>query len=112
MTITSFDGLIVSIFAYDIKIMALKRSGMIKQMKTKLASTFLIADIEPISFYLSLKVEWNWKKKIMKLFQPAYINKIFAKFYLNKAHFINTLMKENAFLLQKTNREASAFEKK
>lgn len=112
MTIIGLDGPIVSIFAYNIKIMAPKGSGMIKRVKTKLASMFLMANIEPISFYLRLKMEWNWEKKIIKLSQPAYINKIFAKFYLDKAHLVNILMKENAFLLQKTNREASTFEKK
>lgn len=72
----------------------------------------LMADIRSISFYQGLKVDEDQEKKIIKLFQPIYIDKILIKFHLNKAHFINIRMKKNAFLHQKTNEEISAFEKK
>lgn len=63
--------------------MGVKKSGVIKQVKKKLSITYNMVDIGPISFYLSLKVEKNDIKKIFKLFQPAYIDKILAKYYLD-----------------------------
>lgn len=51
------DGLIISTFIDDIKIMAPKRSGIILQVKAELTIEFLIVDIGSISFYLGLQVE-------------------------------------------------------
>lgn len=76
--------------------MALKESGMIERVKAELTSVFSMADMGPISFYLGLKVERDREKKIIKLFQPAYIDKVLAKFHLDKAHPANTPMKESA----------------
>lgn len=65
-----------------------------------------------MSFYLSLKVQQNWENQIIKLSQPAYIQKILNKFYLNKAHAVNNLIKETALFKQKTVGKASPSEKK
>lgn len=51
------NDLIVSKFVNDIKIMEVERSSHIKIVKKELAAAFEIVDIEPISFYFSLKVE-------------------------------------------------------
>ena len=74
--------------------MSIKSSGHIKKVKLELAIAFEMADIRPISFYLRLKVERNRVKKILKLSQPAYIDKILAKYYLDQAKPCNILMKE------------------
>lgn len=66
----------------------------------------------PISFYLGLKVQRNQKKQTIKLFQPAYIDKVFSKFHLNKVYIVNISMKKIALLKQRTNGEVSASEKK
>lgn len=50
---------VVSTFIDDIKIMAPKRSGIIKQAKLKLTSAFSLVGIGPFSFYLGLKVKYN-----------------------------------------------------
>lgn len=47
----------------------------------------------------------------IKLSQPAYIDKVLAKFHLDKSHSVNTPIKETAPLEQKTDGEASASEK-
>ena len=75
-----------------------KESGITQQVKTELTSAFSIVDIGPISFYLGLKVERDWEKRTIKLSQPAYIDKILSKFYLNKAHTAITPMKESSIL--------------
>lgn len=63
--------------------MGIKESNHIKKIKQKLVTTFKIVDIEPISFYVGLKIERNQAKKILKLLQSAYIDKILTKYHLN-----------------------------
>ena len=92
------DGPIVNIFVDNIKIMAPKKSEIIKHVKTKLAFAFLMVDIGSISFYLGLKIEQNREKKTIKLSQPLYIDKVLTKFHLDKANLVNTPIKESAFL--------------
>lgn len=50
------NSLIVSIFVDNIKIIGVKNSGLISRVKEKLTVVFKIVDMNPISFYLSLKV--------------------------------------------------------
>lgn len=95
---TDLNSLIISIFINNIKIMALKKSGIIKRMKAELTIAFLMVDMKSIIFYFGLKVERNREKQIIKLFQLIYIDKILNKFYLNKANIINILMKETTLL--------------
>lgn len=90
----SLKNPIVNTFVDNIKIMGPERSKTIEKVKKKLATAFEIVDMGPISFYLGLKVEQNREIKIIKLFQPAYIQKVLAKYHLNKANSTNTLMKE------------------
>ena len=56
ITKVGLNGLIVSIFIDDIKIMGTKEGSFIRRVKAKLTVTFSIVDIGPISFYLGLKV--------------------------------------------------------
>ena len=99
---------IVSTFVDDIKIIAPKRSGIIEGVKAELASAFSIVDMGPINFYLGLKVEQDREKKTIKLSQPSYIDKVLAKFHLDKAHPVNTPMKESVLLQPRTDEKASS----
>ena len=112
MTKVGLDGPIVSIFVDNIKIMAPKKSEMIERVKLELPFAFFMINMGPISFYLGLKVQQDRENWMIKLSQPAYINKVLNKFQLNKAHAVNTPMKETALLKQKTEREALLSEKK
>ncbi len=94
VTETGLKKPIVSTFVNDIKIIGLKESGMIEREKTELTFAFLIVEMRPISFYLGLRVEQNRQGKTIKLSQPTYIDKVVAKFHLNKAPSVNTLIKE------------------
>lgn len=80
---TGLNSLVISTFVNNIKVIALKKSGMIYYIKAKLVATFFIVDISSISFYLGLKIEQNQAKRIIKFLQLAYINKVLSKFYLN-----------------------------
>ncbi len=91
--------------------MALKKSGMIQQVKAELTTAFSMADIGPISFYLGLKVERNQEKQMIKLSQPAYINKILSTFHLDKAHLATIPMKESALPEPHIESQASATKK-
>lgn len=95
MNNAGLESPVLTIFVDKIKIIAPKESEMIEHVKVKLASTFSMADMELISFYLGLKVEQNQEKKTIKLSQPSYINKVLAKFYLDKVYFVNNLMKKS-----------------
>lgn len=61
-------------------------------MKKKLIAAFKIVDMQPISFYLKLKISRDREKKTIKLSQPLYIDKILAKFYLSQANTSNIPM--------------------
>lgn len=63
----ALDGLVVSTFVDDIKIMALKDGNIIKQVKLKLTFGFSMIDIGPISFYLGLKMQRDWENQTIKL---------------------------------------------
>lgn len=112
VTKKGLDAPIISTFIDDIKIITFTRSGVIDQIKQELTSAFSIVDMGPISFYPGLKVQRNREKRTIKQSQLAYINKVLNKFYLDKAHTVNTQMKKTALLKQITDREASASEKK
>lgn len=53
------DGLVVSIFTNNIKIMTSKKIKMIKQVELKFNLAFLIVNIVMTSFYLGLKILSN-----------------------------------------------------
>lgn len=94
ITSTGLNGPIVSIFIDNIKIIAIKKSGLIEKVKVKLTSTFQVVNISPISFYLSLMVKQNWEKKTTKLSQLVYIKMILCKFFLDQFNPFNTPMRE------------------
>ena len=79
--------------------MAIKESGFIARVKAELTSAFQMVDMGPISFYLGLQVKRNREQKTIKLSQPAYIEKILCKFFLDQANSSNTPMKESVQLL-------------
>lgn len=58
---------VLSVFVDDIKIMAPKGSGMFGGVKVELTAAFSMVDIEPISFYLELRVDQDQKQKTIKL---------------------------------------------
>lgn len=77
------NGPIISTFMDDIKFMSVKRLGYIERVKLKFAAAFKMADMEPISFYLRLKVKRDRVKKTLKLSQLVCIDKILAKYHLD-----------------------------
>lgn len=111
ITAAGINEPIISIFVDDIKIIGVKESGHIKRFKQKLATAFEMVDMGPISFYLGLKVERNRQNQTLKLFQPAYIEKILTKYHLDQAKSCNTPMKE-VILLPKKGPEASQADRK
>ena len=74
--------------------MAPKETGIIQRIKAKLITAFLIIDIDPISFYLGLKVEQDRTNQTSKFSQPTYIDKILHRFYLDITNIINISIKE------------------
>lgn len=68
MSKADFNSQIISTFIDNIKIIAPKKSRIIKQVKVELTTIFLMVDMSSISFYLKPKVEQNQQKQIIKLF--------------------------------------------
>lgn len=52
---------IITTFVNDLNIFALTKSGIKKQIKEKLCIAFNIIDIEPLAFYINLKVTCDCK---------------------------------------------------
>lgn len=71
-----------------------------------------MVNTRPISFYLRLKVENHLAKQIIKLLQPAYINKILSRFYLKHANTIIMPIKKSILLQIKIEGQVSTAEKK
>lgn len=88
--------------------MNIKKSGYIERFKLKLIIAFEMVDIRPISFYLGLKIKRNRAKKILKLLQPAYINKVLTKYHFNKATLCNIPMKKTILLSNKSSKASQA----
>ncbi len=91
--------------------MASKDSEIIQRVKTELTATFFMSDMGPISFYLGWRIDQDRKRQTIKLSQPAYIEKVLVKFYLDKANPVNTPMKKSIPLSQREEGEASPSEK-
>lgn len=104
-------GPVLSVFVDDIKIMAPKDSGIIGRVKAELKAAFSMSDIEPIGFYLGLRIDRDREQRTIRLSQPAYIEKVLVKFHLDKANPVNTPMKESAPLTQREEGEASPSKK-
>lgn len=83
MTKLDLNGLIISTFINNIKVMASKKSGIIKYVKAAIAVVFSMIHMSPISFNLGLKLEQNRGKRIIKLLHPVYINKVLSKFHFD-----------------------------
>lgn len=111
VTKAGLNGPVVSMFVDDIKIMAPKESEITQRMKTKLTTAFSIIDMGPISFYLGLKVVQNRTNQMIKLLQPAYIDKVLLRFHLNHAYTVNTLIKKTALFQRRTEGQATTTKK-
>ena len=98
VTSQGLNGPIVSTFVDDIKIMGVKGSRVIDRVKAELTYAFEMVDMGQISFYLGLKVERDRQRRIIKLSQPAYIEKVLQKFHLHQANSCTTPMVEAAEL--------------
>lgn len=83
---------IITTFVNNLNIFALAKSGIIKQIKEKLALTFKMVDISLLVFYIGLKVICNQKKKIIKLLQPVYIKKFLYQYGMLKVKIAKTLI--------------------
>lgn len=67
LLVAEINGPIVSTFIDDIKIIGAKNSGVISRIKEELTAVFKIVDMEPIHFYLGLKISRNRKRETIKL---------------------------------------------
>lgn len=112
MTLIGLDSSIISTFIDDIKIIGIKSSGIIQRVKSVLATTFLMVYIGLKCFYLGLKVRCNRKKKMLKLSQSVYIDKILEKFQLDKTNVVQTPRKKEVLFTLRIESETLASKQK
>lgn len=98
ISVIGLDKPVLSIFLDNIKIMTSKESGHISWVQAEFATAFFIVDMKTISFYLGLKINYNWENQKIKLSQSAYINKVLNCFPLKKAKTMIMLMKDSTIL--------------
>lgn len=65
---------------------------MMKQIKRELALVFDMVNIGLFAFYVSLKVTCDRKKKLIKLSQNGYIEKLLDQYWMLKAKTTKTPM--------------------
>ena len=107
-TDAGLDGPIVTAYVDDIKIMG-KDAGMVSAVKSQFKAAFDMVDMGPISYYLGLKVERNRKDRIITISQPAYIDKVAARFGLDKAAPSQYPIREGQ-ILEPNNKQATEAE--
>ena len=77
----------------DLNIFTPMNSGVMKQIKEKLAATFEMVDMRPLAFYMGLKItSCNCKPKSIKLSQLGYIQKFLNQYYILITKTVKTLM--------------------
>lgn len=91
-------GPMINIWIDNLNLFTLCGSFWMQKIKDMLSAVFKIIDMGPISYYLGLKVEQNRIKKTIKLFQSAYIEKIFHQFGLLLTKTAATSMKKTLLL--------------
>lgn len=85
VTYQDINSLIITIFIDNLNIFALYGNGIISYIKSERTKAFEIVDMEPLAFYIRLKVTWNWEKQTIKLFQLGYIEKLLDFYNMLKA---------------------------
>lgn len=91
-------GPIITNFVDDLNIFALCNSGIILQIKKKLAAAFDMVDMEPFAFYIELKVARDQERRTIKLSQTEYIKKLLDCHGMLKAKRAKVPMQKTALL--------------
>lgn len=104
---SGIDGPIISVWVDDLNIFTPAGSPYMQKVKRELSFAFKMVDMGPIQFYLGLKVERNRTNRTIKLSQPAYIEKIAEKFFLQAAKIAKVPMKHGNLV---ANGKQAAFE--
>lgn len=94
ITWQSFDGLVISIFVDNIKIVGLESNKIITQVKIDTTTEFEIVDIRSISFYFGLRVSKNSKKKDNQVLAIYIYLESLNKYYFDKANITSIIIKE------------------
>ena len=92
ITNQGINGLIITIFMDNLNIFPFYRSEIICYIKKKLIAIFEIVDIKLLVFYIRLKITWDREKRIIKLLQSDYIEKLLNCHNLCKIKTTKVLM--------------------
>jgi len=79
-----------------------KDKSAIQNVKQCLNDTFKMSDLDPVSYYLDMKVKQNRAERTICLTQTAYINKVLQTFQQSQAVSVETSMNSDAVLMKES----------
>ncbi len=79
-----------------------KNKSAIQNVKQCLNDTFKMSDLNPVSYYLGMKVKQNCAEHTICLTQTAYINKVLQTFQQLQTVSVDTFMNSDAVLMKKS----------
>jgi len=95
------NGVIITVYVNDFLLVE-KNKSAIQNIKQCLNDTFKMSDLDPVFYYLSMKVKWNHTECMICLTQTAYINKVLQTFQQLQTVSVDTSMNSDAVLMKKS----------
>ncbi len=96
-----WNSVIIVIYVDDFLLVE-KNKSAIQNVKQCLNDTFKMSDLNPMFYYLDMKVKQNHAEHTICLTQTAYINKVLQTFQQSQAVSVNTSMNSDAVLMKKS----------
>ncbi len=96
-----WNGVIIAVYV-DNFLLVEKDKSAIQNIKQCLNDTFKMSDLNPVFYYLDMKVKQNCAEHTICLTQTAYINKVLQTFQQLQAVSVNTSMNSDAVLMKKS----------
>ncbi len=96
-----WNSVIIAVYVNDFLLVE-KNKSAIQNIKQCLNDTFKMSDLNPVFYYLDMKVKWNCTECTICLTQTAYINKVLQTFQKLQTVSVNTFMNSDAVLMKKS----------
>jgi len=95
------NSVIITVYVNDFLLVEKDKSA-IQNVKQCLNDMFKMSDLDPVFYYLSMKVKQNCAERTICLTQTAYINKVLQTFQQLQTVSVNTFMNSDAVLMKES----------
>ncbi len=95
------NSVIITVYVDDFLLIE-KNKSAIQNVKQCLNDTFKMSDLNPMFYYLDMKVKQNCTEHTICLTQTAYINKVLQTFQQSQTISVNTFMNSDAVLMKES----------